>query len=341
MSILTAADPRIVQLNQILAGSKRIAIVGHYNPDGDAVGSTLGLALVLRAAGHTVQVVMPNQAGAFLSRLSGFSDMVCFTERPAAAIDAIQRSDVLFCLDFNRSNRTGGLEEAVAAAPVRVLIDHHQDPEEFSPIMFSDTSACSTCQMVYDIVTAMGLSALITQDVATCLYTGLVTDSGSFRFRSTTAHTMQVGAALIEAGVDIEGVHSSISDDNSEDRLRLLGFTLSERMQVLPEYSTVIIALSKEDLKQFNYKPGVTEGFVNYGLSIRGMRLSAFFVERPDMVKISLRSKNNLFVDKFLGENFQGGGHRNAAGGQDEGPLQQTVDRFKALLPSLINEFPA
>ncbi|MBP6312220.1 MAG: bifunctional oligoribonuclease/PAP phosphatase NrnA [Flavobacteriales bacterium] len=341
MSIITAADPRIVQLNELLAGSKRVAIVGHYNPDGDAIGSTLGLALVLKAAGHTVQVVMPNPAGAFLSRLAGYSEIVCFTERPAAAIEVIKKCDVLFCLDFNRSNRTGGLEEVVGAAEVRVLIDHHQDPEQFTPVMFSDTSACSTCQMVFDIVTAMGLSDLITQDVATSLYTGLVTDTGSFRFRSTTAHTMKVGAALIEKGVDIEAVHSSISDDNTEDRLRLLGFTLSERMQVLPEYSTVIISLAKEDLKRFNFKQGDTEGFVNYGLSIRGIRLAAFFVERPDMVKISLRSKSNLFVDKFLGENFSGGGHRNAAGGQDEGPLQSTVDRFISLLPGLISEFPA
>ena len=156
MSFPTAADPRIGQLKELLAGSKRIAVVGHYNPDGDAVGSTLGLAHVLRAMGHTVQVVMPNNAGTFLSRLAGFSDILTFSSRPAAALDAIKKCDVLFCLDFNRSNRTGGLEEVVAAAPVRVLIDHHQDPEHFSPVMFSDTWACSTCQMVYDIVVAMG-----------------------------------------------------------------------------------------------------------------------------------------------------------------------------------------
>ena len=145
----------------------------------------------------------------------------------------------------------------------------------------------------------------------------------------------------MEKGVVIEAVHSSISDDNTENRLRLLGFTLNERMHVYPEYSTVVIALSKEDLERFQFKQGDTEGFVNYGLSIRGMRLSAFFVERPDMVKISLRSKDNLFVDKFLGEHFRGGGHQNAAGGQDDGPLNTTVDRFMTLLPGLIKKFPA
>ncbi len=341
MSFPSAPEEQLAKLRTLIAQPKRIAIVTHYNPDGDALGSSLGLMHVLRTLGHTAHVVLPNTPGDFLDWLPGRSEALSFDRSPDASLSTIRTCDLLFCLDFNRLDRIGGLEEAARSAPVKVLIDHHQDPDTFAEATFSDTAASSTCQMVFDILSALGHADRIGLDAATCLYVGLVTDSGSFRFRSTTPHTMRVAASVMERGVDIDRVHSSISDTNTADRLRLLGFTLSERMTVLTEQRTTLIALDKDELKQYKYKTGDTEGFVNYGLSIKGMRLAAFFMERPDQVKISLRSKGDLPVDKFVKAHFNGGGHANAAGGQTTEPLHVAIERFLTLLPAFLEAHPA
>jgi phosphoesterase RecJ-like protein len=341
MSSSSVPAEQLNTLRGLLQRPRRIAIVSHYNPDGDALGSSLGLMHVLRALGHTTQVVLPNTPANFLDWLPGRKEALCLDRSPDASLSTIRTSDLVFCLDHNRLDRIGGLEDVVRAAQTKVLIDHHQEPEDFAVATFSDVSASSTCQMVYDIVSALGHVGLIGLDAATCLYTGVVTDSGSFRFRSTTPHTMHVAAELMALGVDIDRVHSAILDTNSENRLRLLGFTLSERMTVLNEQRTVVIGLNKDDMERFEHKTGDTEGFVNYGLSIQGMRLAAFFVERPDLVKISLRSKGDLPVDRFLKEHFNGGGHANAAGGQCTLPLQEAVARFMSLLPAFLSKYPA
>ncbi len=341
MSFPSAPPESIELLRTALATPRRCAIVAHYNPDGDAMGSALGLMHVLRAAGHQAVVVMPNQPPAFLRWMPGAEDLRTPERGKEAAVAAIEQTDLLFCLDFNRQDRVGALEDALRAHPFRVLIDHHQSPEDFAAITFSDTRACATCQMVVDIIRALGWEALIGAEAATCLYTGLVTDSGSFRFSSTTPHTMRVAAWLMEQGASFTRVHEAIMDDNRASRMKLLGFTLSERMEVLPEQATVVISLSLEDLKRFDYQPGDTEGFVNYGLSIRGIRLAAFFMERSDLVKVSLRSKGDLPVDVLVQEHFNGGGHRNAAGGQSHVGLRETVERFKQVLPEFLLANPA
>lgn len=341
MSFPSAPQEQILVLKSLLATPKRISIVSHFNPDGDAIGSSLGLMLVLRALGHTVKVVLPNTPATFLDHLPGRPEVLCFDRSPDASLSTIRTCDVLFCLDFNKLDRIGGLEEAAKSVSTKVLIDHHQEPDVFTPAMFSDTHASSTCQMVYDVICALGHADKIDKDSATCLYTGMVTDSGSFRFRSTTPYTMRVAADLMERGVDIDQVHGSISDTNTADRLKLLGFTLSQRMEVLEAKRTAVIALSLDELKEHRFKPGDTEGFVNYGLSIQGIRLSAFFVERPDLVKVSLRSKGDLPVDRFLKEHFNGGGHANAAGGQTKEPLDVAVKRFLTLLPAFLEAHPA
>lgn len=340
MSSSSVPEEQLLKLQELLARPKRIAIVSHYNPDGDAIGSSLGLLHVLRALGHTVAAVMPNTPADFLDWMPGRKELLCFDRSPDAALSTIRTSDLVFCVDFNQLDRIGALEETVRAAAVKVLIDHHQQPDTFSVATFSDTSASSTCQMVFDIITALGHADKIGVDAATCLYTGMVTDSGSFRFRSTTPHTMQVAASLMERGVEIDRVHGALADTNTVDRLQLLGFALSERMTALPQHRTVIIGLNKEDLARYNYKTGDTEGFVNYGLSVKGMRLAVFFVERTDLVKISMRSKGNLPVDRFLKEHFNGGGHANAAGGHTMEPLQIAVERFMSLLPAFIQAHP-
>ena len=337
MNFSTAHLEALTRLKDLLDQPRRLAIVTHFNPDGDAIGTSLGLMAVLRKWGHTVQVVLPNTAPAFLNWLPGIGEVIAFDRDPEGAVRSLNEAELLFCLDFNRMDRVGGLQEPLRALRIpRVLIDHHQDPDPSFEYLFSDTTACATCQMVYDLLVAMGRSGSIDEDAATCLYTGLVTDSGSFRFRSTTPHTMRVAGDLMDHGVNIERVHQAIMDDNSVERLRLLGFMLSQRMEVLPESHTTIITLSRADLEKHHNRPGDTEGFVNYGLSVRGVKLSAFFVERPDMVKVSLRSKGDLAVDRFLKEHFNGGGHANAAGGHTSETLDQAVARFKTLLPQLI-----
>lgn len=341
MSLLSAPTAQIRELSTLLEQPKRVAIVSHFNPDGDAMGSSLGLGRVLATLGHTVQVVMPNMPPPNLHWMPGYADVLTFDKAPEKSTAAIVDAEILFCLDFNQSGRVGGLENVLKAAPLKVLIDHHQEPAAFAQVTFSDTSACATCQMVYDIVVALGHQAVIDQQAATCLYAGIVTDTGSFRYRSTTAHTMRVGAALIDLGVVVDKVQNAIMDANSEQRLKLLGFTLNERMEVIPELETALIRLSKEDLKRFGDQPGDTEGFVNYGLSIRGVRLAAFFAERNDVVKVSMRSKSTLPVDRFLKEHFNGGGHANAAGGQTTESLDSAIARFRELLPAHIKAHPA
>lgn len=336
MHFPSAPLDRIEELRALLAAPKQCVIVTHYNPDGDALGSALGLMHLLKAMGHSAQVVLPNTPPGFLHWMPGYDATLALDRDKANAEVMVRDAEVLFCLDFNRTDRVGGLEDALKAALVKVLIDHHQEPEDFAMIAFSDTGASSTCQMVADIADAMGVFDRIDRNSATCLYTGIVTDSGSFRYSSTTPHTMRMAANLMEKGVEVAVVHEAILNDERASRLKLLGFALNERMEVLPELGTAIMHLSKDDLKRFDYRTGDTEGFVNYGLTIRGIRLAALFIERPDMVKISLRSRGDLAVDRFLKEHFNGGGHRNAAGGHTKESLAQALTRFKALLPSLM-----
>lgn len=342
MHSLSSTPPQqLALLAKALDRPRRIAITTHYNPDGDAMGSSLGLAHVLKRLGHDVQVVLPNTPPSFLHWMPGYEQAIAHDSRSAASKEAVAGAELLFCLDFNRGDRVSHLEDSVRAAPFRVLIDHHQDPEDFAQITFSDVSSCSTCQMVADILIALGFEEAIDAHAATCLYTGIMTDTGSFRFSSTAPHTLRVAARLMELGAVPDHIVSAVLDDNTEDRLRLLGFALSERMRVLPQYGTALITLSKGDLARFNFKPGDTEGLVNYGLSIRGVRLAAFFVERGDLIKVSMRSKGSLPVNRFLAEHYEGGGHSNAAGGQTKDPLDKAVSRFLEALPSFIATHPA
>lgn len=341
MHFPSAPAAAIASLRELLARPRTIAIVTHFNPDGDALGSSGGLCAVLNAQGHRAVVVLPNTPPQNLHWMPGYERMLAWDKDKEGSERTVRESELLFCLDFNKPDRVGGLESALRAAPTKVLIDHHRHPDTFAAISFSDVGACSTAQMVFDIVSALGHADAIDADAATSLYTGIMTDSGSFRFSSTTPHTLEVAAELMKRGVVPERIHEAIMDDNTEMRLRLLGFALSERLMVYPHLRTAVIVLSNADLQRFSYKPGDTEGLVNYGLSIRGVRLAAFIVERPDVVKLSLRSKGALPVNEFLSEHFSGGGHGNAAGGQAKEPLTAVVDRFMAELPGFLAKHPA
>lgn len=323
------------ELRSLLGSPKRTVIVTHYNPDGDAIGSSLGWMHLLRAAGHEATVVLPNQPPGFLRWMPGYDQAVAFDVAPEVTIRIIREAEVLFCLDFNRLDRVEKLETELRKAPFKVLIDHHREPDAFD-ITFSDITACATAQMVHDIAVAMGWRQNIDQRIATCLYTGIMTDSGSFRFSSTTPHTLRVAADLMERGAVPDAIHAAIFDDNSLDRLRLTGFALSERLQVHQDLGVAVIALSRKDLERFNFTPGDTEGLVNYGLSIKGVKLAAFFMERPDRVKVSLRSKAQYPADRICADHFLGGGHRNAAGGHAFEALPEVVERFLNVLPAYL-----
>ncbi len=340
MHFPSAPADTIKALAGLLECPRSITIISHMNPDPDALGSSLGLAGVLRKTGHQVQVVMPNTPAGDMHWMPGIAGILCHDRDRVASEKALRDCEVLFCLDFNRPDRVGEAEGALRAAPVRVLIDHHRDPDAFSSITFSDTNAPATAQMIVDIACALGLEAHIDKDAATCLYSGILTDTGSFRFSSTTPHTLRVGARLMELGAEPEQIHSALSDNNTVDRMRLLGFALSERLVVYPEMQAAVIALSAADLARFNFRPGDTEGLVNYGLSIAGMRLSALVIERPEQVRLSLRTKGDLPVNLFLGEHFNGGGHANASGGHMKAPLQAVLDKLMLELPAFIARYP-
>ena len=337
----SAPSTAVAALAPLLATPQRIAITTHFNPDGDAMGSSLGLAHVLKAMGHTVQVVLPNPAPGNLRWMPGHQDVIDHGSAKEASEKAIADADLLFCLDYNRADRAHELEPFVRQSALKVLIDHHRDPEDIFNVVFSDITASSTCQMVYDVIMALGKGEFIDLDTATCLYSGIMTDSGSFRFPSTTPHTLRVAADLRERGAMPHLIHGAIMEDNTIDRLRLTGFALSERLQVLEGGEATIIALSKADLDRFNYIPGDTEGLVNYGLGVRGIRLSAFLAEQKNIVKISLRSKGKVPVNEFLGEHFEGGGHANAAGGRSHLSLEETVNKLVKELPSFLAKHPA
>jgi phosphoesterase RecJ-like protein len=335
------SDPRIAELRSLLAARPRTTIIAHHNPDGDAMGSALGLWHILRGQGIAATVVMPNTPAGNLQWMPG-ADQVVHGDRQRPEAEALLREcGLLFCLDFNRPDRVGDLEQALLAAPRRVLIDHHIDPADFTSPTFSDTRSPATCELVCDIAQALGLNAAIGAEAATCLYTGLVTDTGQFRFSSTTPHTLRTAALLMERGAVPDRIVPALLDDHTADRMRLLGFILTERMRVLPELETVVMYAEAADLKRFNHQPGDTEGFVNQGLSIRGIRISAFFMERHDGVKLSVRSKGSLPVNGLLRDHFDGGGHANAAGGRTKEPLHQAMERFIALLPELLAKHPA
>ncbi len=328
-------------LAALLRTQRRIAVTTHYNPDADAVGGALAWARMLGVGGHAVQVVLPNPAPGNLRWLPGYGAAIDHLTNQVQSEAAIAQAEVLFCLDFNRADRVHGLEQALRQAPVKVLIDHHRGPEDIFQVVFSDIGASSTCQMICDVIAGLGLADRVGKEVATCLYAGIMTDTGSFRFPSTTAHTHRVAAFLLERGAEPHLIHEAIMEDNTLDRLRLTGFALHERLQLLEGGQASVITLSTEDLERFHFVPGDTEGLVNYGLTVRGVRLAAFLAERKDGIKISLRSKGRLPVNELLAAHFQGGGHANAAGGRSTATLPETVERLLQVLPEFLERHPA
>lgn len=328
----------IQKIQELLSTPKKIIIIPHRSPDGDAMGSTLGLYHFLKKLNHESLVVAPNEFPDFLAWLPD-SDAVLIYEKDKENIaQKIYDADLIFTLDFNALHRTGELEQVLTkvTAPF-IMIDHHQKPDDYAKYQFSDTKYGSTCEMVYHFIVSLGMENLIDKTIATCIYTGIVTDSGSFKFPSTTSTTHRVVANLIDKGIENAAIHNALYDENSYNRLQLLGQAL-KNMKILFDKKTSFITLSQKELDQNNYEKGDTEGIVNYGLSIKGIIFTAIFIEHRDenIIKISFRSQGSFDVNQFARTHFNGGGHINAAGGKSYLSLNETVAKFEEILSKTI-----
>src|SRR6187551_1645715 len=320
---------------EYVSENRRVVIVTHVKPDADALGSSLGLAAYLKKKKHNVTVIAPSDYPEFLEWMPGNDDVVVFEkEKPASCASLIQQSDLIFCLDFSSLNRINELGEMVRQSSAKkVLIDHHLEPEDFADFVKWDGTAASTAELIYLLIKELGDEDLIDSGLADCLYAGIMTDTGGFRHSNTNYKVLHIASELVRHGANPYSVSKLIYETNSVERLRLLGFVLSEKLKVLPEYNTAYMVLTADDLKRFASQTGDTEGLVNYGLSIKGVRLSVMISDRRDNIKLSFRSLGSFSVNDMARIHFEGGGHRNAAGGQTSLTLEQTVKKFLDILP--------
>ena len=316
----------LAQFQDLLATPKKCVVIPHKNPDGDALGSCLAWANFLSAKGHEVAVVSPNEYPAFLNWLPGQETIVKYSVSPDRALQHIAEAGVIFTLDFNDLKRIDGLEAPVAAAAApKVMIDHHENPVDYATITYSQPEIGSTCELVYTLIEALDATVL-NKDMAACLYTGIMTDTGSFRYPATSFNTHTIVAALLAQGIAHEKIHQNIYDTFSAGRLRLLGIAL-ENLKQHPSLPAVYITLSLEELDACNFLKGDTEGFVNYGLRMEGMQMAVLMTENKEehRIRMSFRSKGAFPVHDFARTHFNGGGHHNAAGGVSFLSLEETV----------------
>jgi len=321
----------VTEIFSLLDKKKKIVITFHQKPDADAMGSGLGLYNFLIQFGHEVTVISPTNYAAFLSWMPGAKKVLDFEMQNEKAMKALNEAEWFFCLDFNVLNRTKNMEPVINnLSCTKILIDHHQQPQtEAFDFGISDTSKSSTAEMVFDFIVNSGNTEKINTDVSECLYAGVMTDTGSFRFKSTSADVHRMVAKLKESGLDHSQIHENLFDNYLEGRFRFFGNTLLNRMEVLYEYNTALIAIPQKDLIKFNVKTGDTEGLVNFPLSIKGIKLAAVIIDRGDERKSSFRSKGGFDVNTFARKYFDGGGHFNAAGGKNDEPLEEVVKKFK------------
>jgi phosphoesterase RecJ-like protein len=327
----------ILAIQNLLATPKKIAIIPHRSPDGDAMGSTLGLYHFLLKLNHNPVVISPNEFPNFLAWLPGSETVLIYENEKENCTKILNEAELVFTLDFNALHRTGEMEQVLnkLSAPM-IMIDHHQKPDIYATVTYSDTSIGSTCEMIYNMISYLDKKEMLDKTIATCIYTGITTDTGSFRFPSTTSTTHRIVADLIDIGINNSAIHNLLFDDNSANRLQLLGRAL-QNIKVFPEYKTSYITLSQKELDEFQYQKGDTEGIVNYGLSIKGIYFSAIFIEHRDenIIKISLRSQGNFDVNQFAREHFNGGGHINAAGGKSYESMKATTNKFEELISKI------
>lgn len=328
------------KIKNALAGKKNIVIQMHINPDGDAIGASLGLSLYLEKLGFESAVIAPNLFPSFLKWMPNAAKIVNATERTHIATKLYENADLIFILDFNAPHRAGvkiGALIEKSKAPI-ILIDHHLQPDLPAYISISDHNVSSTSELIYKLISENNDQLLVDEAIAACLYVGIMTDTGSFSYSCNAPETYHVIAHLVSTGISVDNIHQQIYSTYSENRLRLLGYCINNKLKVFPEFGASYMALSKEELKQFHHKVGDTEGIVNYGLSIDVVVMTALFTERDDRVRISFRSKGDFDVNLFARKHFSGGGHKNAAGADSHESLEATIKKFEELLPIYKNQ---
>ncbi len=328
----------IRQLKSFVEEAENIAIIPHHNPDGDAIGASLAWYGVLKQLGKNVNVISPNSFPEFLEWMPGAGEVVNYDKEKSKVTFLLSSADLLFFLDFNGLSRIKGLQNPVKAfVGKRVMIDHHPGPDDIADIMISETSASATCELMYSVISQSGWKSLLNKELAECIYAGIMTDTGSLSYNSGRPEIYQIVGDLVGIGVDKDKVHKLVFHSNSFNRMKLLGHALGSKMSKLDGAPAAYIVLTNEELKQFNYKPGDSEGFVNYPLWIEGISISALFMEHPDKIKVSFRSRGSFPVNKFSEKYFNGGGHVNAAGGEFLGKLEDAVETFKTKLPEFFD----
>ena len=306
----------------------------HVNPDGDAIGTMLGLYWFLSYLGHRVSMIIPNEIPSYLEWLPGCEKILVAEENFEQSIQLMRGAELLVCVDFNEPERLDSLkDEFIRSKAVKVLIDHHPGPKDFTDHIISIPETGSASELVYNLIVQTGHNHLIDKKTAECFFVGIMTDTGCFNYNSSNPETYLVVADLLEKGIDKDRIFRLVYDNYSADRMRLLGFSLSEKMVVMPEYRTAYIALTREELAKYNHVTGDTEGFVNLPFSIKGIKMTALFLEKEGYIKISFRSRGNFEINKFSEKHFNGGGHKNAAGGECYTSLEDTIKTFLNLLP--------
>lgn len=316
--------------------SKNIIIVAHKNPDGDAVGSSLGLSLLLKEVfpDKNIQVVLPNKFPEFLEWLPKQEQILFFDQNNSESKKSINKADLIFTLDFNSLGRVGEMAEELEQSKAEfVMIDHHQQPDDYAKFIYSDTSIGSTCEMIYLTIQHLGYEDFLTKEIGECIYTGIMTDTGSFKFSSTSSQTHRIIADLIDLGVENSKIHQNTFDNNSLSRLQLLGVAMNN-LKIITKKNAAYITLTQNELDSNHFKKGDTEGFVNYALSLKGINLAVIFIENKseEIIKISLRSIGDIDVNTLARKYFNGGGHQNAAGGRSELSMSETITKFEKIL---------
>ena len=324
-------------LREWISRPRDIVILSHRNPDGDAMGSSLALQSYFAGRGHSARVCLPSEYPANFEWMPGAADILIYDVEPENCVNALEKADLVICCDFNSLDRIDKMGEVLSKREgvATFLIDHHIDPEPFADEVYSNPSASSTCEMVVEFLDMLGIDKRIERNVAEACYTGILTDTGRFRY-AISSRLFEIAARLIASGVRDTMITDHIFNSNTEKQLRLLGYSLYERMEVLEDYNTAIISLSRNDYKRFAISRGDTEGIVNYMLSMPGIRLAAFITEQPTITKYSLRSKGDISVQAMAQQYFNGGGHKNASGGAVKLPLKKAVDNFKKVLPQFM-----
>jgi bifunctional oligoribonuclease and PAP phosphatase NrnA len=328
-----------IKIRKIIETRDPVVVLSHLNPDGDALGSAIALSLYLRKQGVPVSVIMPNKVPEFLQWLPGYEMVVIYQGNKKKCRKLLAEAETIFMVDFNDPDRTGEMkDDLLAAEAFTIMIDHHQGPDQFTDLLISESWRGSVGEMIYLFLNELSGDEFLDKEIATCLYVAIMTDTGNFRYASSYSEVFSIVGKLVEAGIDKDQIYSNIYDSYSESRMKLMGYCMSEKLVVLPGVNAAYISLSQEELERFNHQVGDTEGFVNIPFSIKGIRLSALFIEKKNIVKISFRSKGDISVDRIAADHFNGGGHINAAGGETTMSMDEAIRKFETVLTKYKDE---